>query len=226
MWSYLDRMKFARSFLTSVTYDGKIYAIGGQDNKMNQLNTVEVYDINSNTWTLIEPMTTARSEASACALNGKIFVVGGHSYLFGTLSCGEYYQIDTGIWTRISCMESPRSNFALVLVNCKIYAVGGWSYKPCDGLIDIEEYNIEHNKWRKCGGKLLFPRHNFTCITIDENIYMFGGYNKLNGIITTVEVWNSNNKKSRLLQPLSSGTFGASGVVLPKSFGIFKYLYI
>ena len=61
---------FYRCYVSVVSLNGHIYAMGGSDGHTRQ-NTAERYDKNRNQWSLIQPMHQQRSDASAANLNGK-----------------------------------------------------------------------------------------------------------------------------------------------------------
>lgn len=100
-----------RSFGICV-YNGKVYAIGGNDGTRD-LNTVEVYDPQTNLWAYVAPMIHRRMFCSAVVVSGKIIVIGilpffsiSLSFLGGvnngtTLDCGECYDPTTNEWTML-----------------------------------------------------------------------------------------------------------------------------
>ncbi|XP_054088323.1 kelch-like protein 17 [Zeugodacus cucurbitae] len=71
-WRELPAMNQARDSHCVVEFDGKIYAIGGQ-NDGNTLQSVERYTT-SNGWEFVKPLITARYGVCAVTLNGKIYV--------------------------------------------------------------------------------------------------------------------------------------------------------
>ena len=60
------------------TADGKIYAIGGTEDGSNMLDTVYVYDLNTNTWDAETPLLTARGSLGAAYVDGTIYALGGY----------------------------------------------------------------------------------------------------------------------------------------------------
>ncbi len=91
-WTKRADMPTARMFLTTSVVNGRIYAIGGTDDKWNILSTIEEYDPMKDIWTKKTDMPTARCWTSSSAVSGKIYVIGGTSS--GILSTVEEY--DTG----------------------------------------------------------------------------------------------------------------------------------
>ncbi len=58
-----------RCYVSVVTLNDEIYAIGGYDGTI-RLSTAEKYNLKANQWTRIAQMHSQRSDASACCLDG------------------------------------------------------------------------------------------------------------------------------------------------------------
>ena len=76
-WVGVASMTTARYRLVAGVVDGKLYALGGEDDDGNLLSTVEVYDPAGNTWATGAPMPTARSGLAAGVVDGKLYALGG-----------------------------------------------------------------------------------------------------------------------------------------------------
>jgi N-acetylneuraminic acid mutarotase len=84
-WTKKADMPTGRSWLTTVTVSGKIFAIGGYagsppQNERTYLSTVEVYDPATNRWTKGSDMPTPRCLLSASVVDGKIYAIGGFTW--------------------------------------------------------------------------------------------------------------------------------------------------
>ena len=87
IWNTKKPMTQARAGLGVIAVDGKIYAIGGSKDdlenamfntyKSGHVGTNECYDPVSNTWSTLEPMPTPRSNFAITAYQGKIYCIGG-----------------------------------------------------------------------------------------------------------------------------------------------------
>jgi len=138
VWVSVAPMPTARNGLAAAAVNGKIYAIGGLAAGLaasfNRLNTVEVYDSNSNSWSTVASMPTARDSLAAAVLNGKIYAIGGFSSNT-PLDTVEVYDPVSNSWTTSSAiggspgtvvpMPTARWGLAAAAVNGKIYAIGG-----------------------------------------------------------------------------------------------------
>ena len=80
-WSSLTKiasMPDAKTFFSTSTANGMIYAIGGSPNPNGApVSVVYEYDPVVNNWTTITDMLTARIHLSTCEINGKIYAIGG-----------------------------------------------------------------------------------------------------------------------------------------------------
>ncbi|MBI1930154.1 hypothetical protein HYR99_38625 [Candidatus Poribacteria bacterium] len=126
-WTRKAGMPTARRDLSTNMVDGKIYAIGGWDDK----SLVEVYDPVTNTWARKADAPHPRGYSSASVVNGKIYVIGGGlddivDFLSRVaVSAVEAYDPETDTWTTKADMPTPRWSFSTSVVDGKIYAIGG-----------------------------------------------------------------------------------------------------
>ena len=130
-WKKIAVMGKARYGLgLAATSNGKIYAVGGQDDADHPLGftsrSAEVYDPKSNTWHDIADMSYTLAAFGLAAIDDKIYAVGGWSPQIGRSKRAEMYDPSTNTWTDISFMTTERSNFGLASLNKKLYAVGGY----------------------------------------------------------------------------------------------------
>lgn len=59
-------------------FKGKLYVVGGSDGS-HSLNTVEIFDEESQTWSVGPRMTTARANVEVDVLGDRLYAVGGFS---------------------------------------------------------------------------------------------------------------------------------------------------
>jgi len=73
-------MPTLRAFMSAGAVEGTIYVIGGTSGTGSDVvayNTVEMYDLATDTWQSKSDMPTPRAVLAASALDGKIYVFGG-----------------------------------------------------------------------------------------------------------------------------------------------------
>jgi N-acetylneuraminic acid mutarotase len=211
-------MHHARANHTATTGpDGKIYVVGGESTRdvpdKNQswrprgvvLDSLEVFDPETNTWTEKAPMHYARQmHAAAFAPNGKLYVFGGYAdteVLEGhagdpdynkqreaewdyhgrhPLSSVEAYDPKTDAWQEVAPMPLPRQNMGAALgSDGRIYVIGGFeSYVgSTPPQKDVQIYDPRADRWAE-GPPLNTGRGGHTAVaTPDGKIYVIGGTN-------------------------------------------------
>ena len=97
--------------LAVAVLDGKLYAVGGQDD-YNVLSSVERYDPVTNAWEVVAPMAEARYKHAVAALDGKLYAVGGSDDDEdddGALSSVERYDPASNAWEAVAPMATARN---------------------------------------------------------------------------------------------------------------------
>ena len=93
-WEEKANLPTPRWGLATAVVNGKIYAIGGQDNTPD-VNKVEVYDPKRDTWDVINSVPTGRIWLAASVVKGKIYVIGGTKDNLTALAAMEEYDPKT-----------------------------------------------------------------------------------------------------------------------------------
>jgi hypothetical protein len=132
-WEYKKPLSCERmSFAAVAGNDNKIYIFGGAagmetEPKTLILNTVEVYDPETDSWSFRKSMPVKRSgHCAVLAADGKIYVLGGSEVPDLPLNTVYIYDPEKDIWEKGPDMILPRDVFAAVSTpDGKIYAIGG-----------------------------------------------------------------------------------------------------
>lgn len=131
-------MQDHRSWLSTVTLGGFIYALGGENSFDGlALQSVEKYDIQSNTWTMVAPMRDGRKGAAVAKLNGNIYIMGGQH-----LRTVERYDPARNKWSMVTPMIAKRADARAAVANGFIFVLGGHKNLPT-----IERYDPQANTW-------------------------------------------------------------------------------
>ena len=93
---------------------GKIYVTGGNTlaNQGSAVNSVCVYDPQTDAWTQLASMGTARRDHASAAVCGKLCVFGGEDD--ERLSAAEIYDPTSDSWAQASSLTSERSSVVAV----------------------------------------------------------------------------------------------------------------
>ncbi len=145
-WRRKASMPTERGWLAANVVNGKIYVIGGGDDKARQaLSMVESYDPVADKWTPKADMPTPRSTFIASVAGGQIYVIGGFDGNVAnpmSLAVVEAYDPVANTWARKSAMPTPRDNAMASTVDGKVYVIGGFLGNALV-LSTVEEYTPE-----------------------------------------------------------------------------------
>ena len=132
-WTPAAAMPVPRNQFSCVTFDGKIYAIGGQfhhDSEQLDQARVDIYDPATDTWTSGPPLPKGHShgEPATFVHDGRIYMAGGH-----TTAPGESKQVDAdilalspgGVWEVVGTLPMPLSSPAAAIIDGRFYVAGG-----------------------------------------------------------------------------------------------------
>jgi N-acetylneuraminic acid mutarotase len=183
-WTTLTPMNTARAGATAAVIDDAIFVIGGRQSTGGPcsggpyLNTVEKYDIDTDTWSPVAPLLNGRSDLAAVAHGGKIFVFGGCT---GTASAPsvsnevDIYDPQTDTWTTGSTpMLTGRASLVAGHSGNQVFAIGGTT----DGVSTLnvnEVYDIPSNTWSTNAATMTTARQEAGVNSHGGRIYVVGG---------------------------------------------------
>ncbi|MEK7399552.1 MAG: IPT/TIG domain-containing protein, partial [Candidatus Poribacteria bacterium] len=206
-WVNKAPMPEAREAFPAITYDGKIYILGGYVEPGDyNLSRIDIYDPITDKWITKGDMPSARSCGSASVVNGKIYVIGGNNG--GFVSLTEEYDPITGIWTKKADMPTARQSLYNVapVVNGKIYFIGGSATFLQVSLPAVEEYDPATDVWTK-KKDMPIPNWAFGISEVNGKIFVIGGMGNRNvgNVYQTVEMYDpvtdTWTKKADMLSP-------------------------
>ena len=169
----------------SVTYNNKIYLVGGFDGK-NFLDSMQSYNPTANLPENKTNLGTARANAGIALSNGKIYVIGGYNNL--VLNSIEEYNPATDAWTFKAPMPTARHSFSTCEINGKIYIIGGFDGKSY--INKVECFDPVTNSWTE-KASMLFGRAYTGATSIGEKIYVIGGKNSVGDTSNIMEEYDT-----------------------------------
>ncbi|TQI65401.1 hypothetical protein [Clostridium sp. KNHs216] len=186
-WVTKAPMSTSRQDFQTAVIDGKIYAIGGQ-NEHGTLSTVEEYNPLTDIWTAKASMSTSRTRFQTIVVNEKIYAIGGIDSLgaVSALSTVEEYDPATDKWTTKAPLSFSRRDFRAELINGKIYVLGGDDNGNSRTI--IEEYDVATNTWKNKAA--LSKRKLFGTIATDGKIYIVGGLDSDGRLLNSVQEYD------------------------------------
>ena len=184
------------NFQTEVI-DGKLYAIGGKDDRL------EMYNPAANTWTILAYMSTPRTNFQTEVINGKIYAIGGMKVWNQNddqlLSSAEVYDPATNTWTAIASMSTPRYWFQTEVIDGKIYAIGGGGSSGT--LSSAEVYDPAADTWTSIAS-MSTPSKRLKTEVVNGKIYAIGGQDS--STLSSVEMYDPTTNTWTTLASMST----------------------
>uniref|UniRef100_A0A7M4FE11 Kelch like family member 23 n=1 Tax=Crocodylus porosus TaxID=8502 RepID=A0A7M4FE11_CROPO len=149
-----------------------IYVTGGyRTENIEALDTVWVYNSETDEWKEGCPMLNARYYHCAVTLGGCVYALGG--YRKGApVQEAECYDPLQQTWQMAHTMER-RMECAAVVMNGCIYVTGGYSYSKGTYLQSIEKYDPECNQWEVVGN-LPSAMRSHGCVCVPPDLILRG----------------------------------------------------
>ncbi|XP_076807804.1 uncharacterized protein LOC143451252 isoform X1 [Clavelina lepadiformis] len=208
-WKEVAPMKVPRCALAAaVTVNGKIYVVGGANEKEDQLSSGEYYTPASNKWADISPMKQPRCRLAVVACKEYVYAMGG----FGNdefLSSVERFHPRNNLWKKVPSMKVPRRWLAAVTLNdSHIYAIGGRSGvdEATTTQKSVERFNVTTNKWADVGEMNVGRACHAACV-LQGKIYVSGGLDKDGFVVKSVECYDPSTDKWTIVGETQDGLF-------------------
>lgn len=191
-WTMAANMNSPRFSPTGVTLtDGKVLVAGGGLNPSVSkpiLNTVEMYNPQTNRWVYVKPMNEKRaSHASALLNDGRVLVSGGASENESYLRSTEIYDPKKDTWTAAAPMLQPkRTHKTVILADGRVLSVGGLNG---NGYLNTTElFSLNANSWVR-GANIHFERRNpAVTIMANDKVLVAGGRSDTNDYLKSAEI--------------------------------------
>jgi len=159
-----SNMSIQRSFMSTISNDYLIFAIGGFDYKTkSQIGSIEIYEVEKDQWKtdLLKDLIIPRSQSSALLFNeSNIYVFGGFNSNYGTLNSIELINLENKENSLLNLkIPVPLRRFSsLKITENKIALLGGLTINTQNNnkcyIIDLKENKIEEGKNISKGGVL------------------------------------------------------------------------
>ncbi len=178
-WTTLASMNTARAGAAAAVIDDGIFVIGGRQSTSGPcsggpyLDTVEKYDIDTNTWSPVASLPNQRSDMAAVAHGGKIYVFGGCSDA-GVTKEVDMYDPQTNTWTPLALMLTGRASLVAGHSGDKVYAIGGTTDGVSASNVN-EVYDIPSDTWSTNTATMTTTRQEAGVSSHGGRIYVVGG---------------------------------------------------
>jgi N-acetylneuraminic acid mutarotase len=184
-WIAKPPLPTARSHCPTAVFGGKIYGFGGGGPNFKSLNSVIIFDPETDRWSRGTDMPTWRSGAIALAAGKAIYIIGGGfkqgNGTFRFLRTTEIYYPEEDRWETGPDMLMPHDYPAGALLDDKIYIMGGHhpdatlsGPRTDPGFDFCERLDLRTGKWEQIA-PLPTPRFALDAVVIDGRILTMGG---------------------------------------------------
>jgi hypothetical protein len=195
----------------SIFIDNKIYVMGGVVSS-NEVNSVRVFDVASETWLFKQNMPYNASGVGISHYDGKIYVTGR---LFGEEL--QIYDIASDSWSVGASMPNRRFDVGSVALNGKIYVIGGDDF-DAGATNTLFIYDIASNTWIEGPNMTIARTGEYGLGVFEDLIYVIGGYDHNWNLPTAVEVYNTTNNSWSFGPDLPLGVGYHNVINLAESF--------
>ncbi|CAE1330969.1 unnamed protein product [Acanthosepion pharaonis] len=136
-----------RAGAAAVAVGNKIVVLGGVSVTQKPLDSVEIYDVETNTWTAGESMRESLLGIPAVVYEDQVLVTGGMSADGNPRNYFMSYNLKTNMWKSLPPMPTERYATFAFLIDNQLYITGGRQGKlPVDA---FEKYDFSSKTWEK-----------------------------------------------------------------------------
>lgn len=164
-WTGLASMHYARGGHALIAFQGKLYAVGGNNSRIN-VPQVEAYDPSANGWSVVTSLPDPRNHLMGFALSDRFCVAGGRAPTTARVDCFN------GSWSSLTAVPTATSGGgAAVFGGGHIVVTGGQdaSETRIVGLLD------RWNGTAWTAEPMLHPRHGFELAIYGGRAWACGG---------------------------------------------------
>ena len=220
-WRALPNQHAQRHGGAAAYIDGLLYAAGGMfhatcNEEHGQQYTLskkhceaECYDPSSGDWRDLPHMSIARYGCAAAGLDGLLYVVGGEDHNRdgpdNVLASAECYDPSKRKWLALPSMSIGRFGGAAASVDGLLYVVGGQDdtdLPEAPSLADAECYDPSTREWRELPD-MIFERTGCAAAGVDGLLYVVGGCDSDNNVLSSVECYDPSTGQWRELPEMS-----------------------
>jgi N-acetylneuraminic acid mutarotase len=183
-----------------------IYVVGGTDGYARALNSLEAYDINTDTWRDAAKMPQPLHHMAVATDGEKLYVLGGYAGFGGRMVDSAFaYDPKSDTWAEIGRLSDFRSNASAAILFKRLYMIGGQTAAGTDGNVSV--YDFERSSWDDIV-KMSTPRTELQAVAASDRLYAIGGNS---GSVT------GSSSKTEFFEPKDQKWHSAIGMSVPRS---------
>ncbi|XP_017325776.1 kelch-like protein 23 [Ictalurus punctatus] len=170
-----DMPDYTRESYSVSLLGSKIYVTGGyRTETVDALDTVWIYNIDTDEWTEGCSMITARYYHCSVPLHGCIYVIGGYTGGAPTQET-EFYDPLKRKWFPVADMIQGVGNATACVVQDRIYVTGGhYGHRGSCTFEKIQTYRADINEW-SITTISPHPEYGLCSVSLNNKLYLVGG---------------------------------------------------
>lgn len=182
-WVQSSPLPISIDHTAAVSYDGKLFLVGGFLEDKNPTDKLWIYDPTTEDWTEGAPLPSSRGALAAEVINGTIYAIGGVNSTHHPVTTNEAYNIENNSWSSLEPLSKPKHHVASAVVGDSIYVLGGRLFgngEPTEinesltNMDDNSRYDPKTDTWVELE-PMQIRRSGFTASEMNNQIYVFGG---------------------------------------------------
>ncbi|HET9780168.1 MAG TPA: kelch repeat-containing protein [Candidatus Dormibacteraeota bacterium] len=164
-WTELAPMRYARGGHALIAFQGKLYAVGGNNSRIN-VPQVEAYDPTNNTWSVVTSLPDPRNHLMGFVLKSGLCVAGGRSPTTARVDCFN------SSWSSMPALPAATSGGgAAAFAGGDVVVTGGQDASETRIVDQLERW--DGHAWT--GEAMLSPRHGFELAIYEGRAWACGG---------------------------------------------------
>jgi N-acetylneuraminic acid mutarotase len=178
-WTVKAPMPAVRGEVAAVTYQDKLYAIGGNANSSSGSSSAvprnEVYDPATNSWRELAPMPIARDHLGLALVNGKIYTFGGFTKSVHENAGTDVFEYDpaTNTWRARAPLPRPLGSVGAAVIDGKIHVFGGRGLDKVTTTTHVI-YDPATDTWKNAA-PMSKGRDHMATVVVEGKIHIIGG---------------------------------------------------
>ena len=191
VWTLTPSLRQPLQRHVAVIFNDNIYVIGGIGIDNTLIDSVDVFNYQSNVWERCSTLPTPRYGCAAVVIAGGIYVIGGATVINQKTihsNVVERYNPDTNDWDICTSMNIARLDATATVSKRFIYVMGGTSIPRGDSINKIERFNTATNVWSPVTD-MPIPRTAHSAVSRKGFIYVAGGITR--STLDTIDSMNS-----------------------------------
>lgn len=180
-WQTLTEMPAAGYGMAAVSYESRIYVIGGtRAGKVS--GAVSVYDTAGDSWSENAVKPTAVEKSGAVLIGEKIYMPGGQGQDGKPTAVLEIYDPRTDQWDSAAPLPKPLSRFALAALEGTLFVFGGWDGSDFSNA--VYQYDVSRDIWHE-RAPMTSALADGAAAALGTKIILTGGQNASGGLKAT-----------------------------------------